>query len=63
MNSGGITTKIFRFANVLVGHIPGGMGHGNVLANSIVSGMSGSAVADAGGLGKIIIRAMKDQRV
>lgn len=61
MNTGGITTKIFKFANAIVGRIPGGMGHANVLSNIIVSGMSGSAVADAGGLGQIIIKAMDDQ--
>lgn len=61
MNTGGITTRIFRFANTLVGRIPGGMGHANVVANIIVSGMSGSAVADAGGLGQIIIKAMHDE--
>ena len=61
MNTGGITTRIFRFANTLVGRIPGGMGHANVVSNIIVSGMSGSAVADAGGLGQIIIKAMRDE--
>lgn len=61
MNTGGITTRIFNFANTLVGRIPGGMGHANVVSNIIVSGMSGSAVADAGGLGQIIIKAMEDQ--
>lgn len=61
MNSGGITTRIFKFANVLVGRIPGGMGHANVVSNIIVSGMSGSAVADASGLGQVIIKAMREQ--
>lgn len=61
MNSGGITNRIFKFANTLVGRMPGGMGHANVVSNIIVSGMSGSAVADAGGLGAVIIKAMRDQ--
>ena len=60
MNVGGITTKIFKFADVCVGHITGGLGHTNVLASIIFAGMSGSAVADAGGLGAIEIRAMQD---
>jgi len=60
MNSGGITTRIFDFANALVGRIPGGLGHANVFASVIFAGMSGSAVADAGGLGAIEMKAMKD---
>ena len=60
MNSSGITTRIFAFARVLVGHIPGGLGHVNVLSSLIFSGMSGSAVADAAGLGMIEIKAMRD---
>ncbi len=61
MNSGGITTRIFDFANALVGRIPGGLGHANVFASIIFAGMSGSAVADAGGLGAIEIKAMRDK--
>lgn len=61
MNTGGITRKIFKFASALVGHIPGGLGHANVLASVIFSGMSGSAVADAGGLGQIEIQAMTEE--
>lgn len=60
MNSSGITTRIFDFANHIVGHITGGLGHANVLASIIFSGMSGSAVADTGGLGAIELQAMKD---
>lgn len=51
MNNGGVTRKIFGFANKLVGWIPGGLGHTNVLASVIFAGMSGTAVSDAGGLG------------
>ncbi len=60
MNSAGITSKIFDFADKLVGHFHGGLGHANVLASVIFSGMSGSAVADTGGLGAIELKAMKD---
>jgi tripartite ATP-independent transporter DctM subunit len=60
MNTGGITNRIFRFANALIGHIKGGLGHVNILASLIFSGMSGSAVADAAGLGLIEIKAMDD---
>jgi tripartite ATP-independent transporter DctM subunit len=61
MNTGGITNRIFNFANLLVGRIPGGMGHTNVFASIIFSGMSGSAVADTGGLGMIEMKAMTDK--
>ncbi|MCC8189916.1 MAG: TRAP transporter large permease [Planctomycetes bacterium] len=60
MNIGGITERIFRFAKALVGHIPGGLGQVNILASVIFSGMSGSAVADAAGLGQIEHKAMVD---
>ncbi len=61
MNATGITTRIFRFAKAMVGHIPGGLGHVNILASLLFSGMSGSAHADAGGLGKIEIQAMREE--
>ncbi|MCL6614829.1 MAG: TRAP transporter large permease [Firmicutes bacterium] len=61
MNSGGISRRIFNFANVLVGHLHGGLGHVNVLASIIFAGMSGNAIADAGGLGVIEIKAMRDE--
>ncbi|MGI6030787.1 MAG: TRAP transporter large permease [Eubacteriales bacterium] len=60
MNNGGVTTRIFNLCNVLVGHITGGLGHANVLASVIFAGMSGSALADAGGLGAIELAAMKE---
>ncbi|NLI22887.1 MAG: TRAP transporter large permease [Clostridiales bacterium] len=60
MNRGGVTDSIFGFCKKLVGWIPGGLGHANVAASVIFAGMSGSAVADAGGLGAIEIKAMKD---
>lgn len=61
MNSSGITEKIFRFAKALLGHYIGGMGHVNIFASLIFSGMSGSALADAGGLGQLEIKAMRDE--
>ena len=59
MNAGKITEKIFDTAKELVGWIPGGLGHANVVASIIFAGMSGSAVADAGGLCAIEMEAMK----
>jgi len=61
MNATGITDRIFTFAKTCVGHIPGGLGHVNVLASLLFSGMSGSAHADAGGLGQIEIQAMREE--
>ncbi|KFB11434.1 TRAP transporter large permease [Nitratireductor basaltis] len=60
MNTAGITERIFTFARALVGWAPGGLGHVNVGASVIFAGMSGAAVADAGGLGTIEIKAMRD---
>ena len=59
MNTAGITAKIFRFADTLVGFLPGGLGHSNVVASLIFSGMSGAAVVDAASLGQIELEAMK----
>lgn len=59
MNGMGVTERIFAFAGVLVRHITGGLGHVNVISSLIFAGMSGSAVADAGGLGAVEIRAME----
>jgi len=59
MNTAGITAKIFRFADTLVGFLPGGLGHSNVVASLIFSGMSGAAVVDAASLGQIELDAMK----
>ena len=60
MNSAGITERIFTFARSIVGWMHGGLGHVNVGASIIFAGMSGAAVADAGGLGAIEIKAMRD---
>ncbi|MBU0583309.1 MAG: TRAP transporter large permease [Alphaproteobacteria bacterium] len=59
MNSAGITDRIFRFADTLVGRAPGGLAQVNIFSSLIFSGMSGAALADVGGLGKIEIAAMK----
>lgn len=61
MNSGGITRRIIRLANSLVGHLPAGLGHVNILASLIFSGMSGSAVADTSALGTVLVPAMEKQ--
>jgi C4-dicarboxylate transporter, DctM subunit len=60
MNTGGVTTRIFKFAKAMVGHIAGGLGQVCIMANVIFSGMSGSAIADAAGLGQILHKAMVD---
>ena len=60
MNSAGITNRIYDFALALVGWLKGGLGHVNVVGSVIFAGMSGTAVADAGGIGNIEIRAMRD---
>lgn len=59
MNTGKITDQIFDFCNVLVGKWKGGLGHVNILGSLIFSGMTGSAVADASGLGLMEINHMK----
>ena len=59
MNFGGVTERIFSFCQAIIGHIPGGLGQVNVLASVIFAGMSGSGTADAAGLGKVEIDAMK----
>jgi TRAP-type C4-dicarboxylate transport system permease large subunit len=60
MNSAGITNRIYNFALALVGWMKGGLGHVNVVGSMIFAGMSGTAIADAAGLGTIEIKAMKD---
>ena len=58
MNVGTLTDRLLRFCLVLVGRFRGGLGHVNVVANVIFAGMSGSAIADAVGIGRIIIGMM-----
>ncbi|WP_247619462.1 MULTISPECIES: TRAP transporter large permease [Chromohalobacter] len=54
-----MTERIFRFADTLVGRVPGGLAQVNIFSSLIFSGMSGAALADVGGLGKIEIEAMR----
>jgi tripartite ATP-independent transporter DctM subunit len=61
MNSTGITDRLFRFANVLVGRLYGGLAQVNIVASLIFAGMSGSALADVGGLGRVEIKAMVER--
>ena len=61
MNTAGITTRLFNFARLSVGFLPGGLGHANTVASLIFAGMSGAAVADAAGLGQVELKAMKDE--
>ena len=58
MNVGSLTDRLLRFCLVLVGRFRGGLGHVNVVSNVIFAGMSGSAIADAVGIGRIIIGMM-----
>jgi tripartite ATP-independent transporter DctM subunit len=58
MNAGTISDRLLNFCVALVGRFRGGLGHVNVVASLIFSGMSGSAIADAAGIGKIIIAMM-----
>lgn len=58
MNAGTISDRLLQFCVAVVGRFRGGLGHVNVVASLIFSGMSGSAVADAAGIGKIIIQMM-----
>lgn len=59
MNAGGIMERLVRFSKSLVGHIPGGLGHVNVVSSMFFSGISGSAVSDASGLGMLEIELMR----
>ncbi|MFQ7229310.1 MAG: TRAP transporter large permease subunit [Enterocloster sp.] len=62
MNNGGVTDRIFGFAKKMIGHWSGGLAYVNVLSSLIFSGISGSALADVGGLGMIEIKAMRDEK-
>ena len=61
MDTGKITDRLVAFSRTLVGHIRGGLGHVNVVANMIMAGISGSATADAAALGSVMIPAMKKE--
>lgn len=61
MNASSVTDRLLNFCIALVGRFRGGLGHVNVVASLIFSGMSGSAVADASGVGKLIIEMMTQE--
>ncbi len=61
MNRTSVADRIFNFCNALVGYIPGGLGHVNIATSVIFAGMSGSAVADVGGIGHLSYQAMADE--
>lgn len=61
MNTAGISKHIYRFADTAVGRLPGGLAQVNIFGSLIFAGMSGSALADIGGIGRIEIDAMKDK--
>lgn len=61
MNVGGITQRLVRFANALVGHLRGGLAHVNILSSIFFAGLSGSAVADCSALGSMLIPAMEQE--
>ncbi|HET6160293.1 MAG TPA: TRAP transporter large permease [Dongiaceae bacterium] len=58
MNAGGVSERLLRFCQALVGRFRGGLAHVNVIANIIFAGMSGSAIADAAGVGKLLAEMM-----
>jgi tripartite ATP-independent transporter DctM subunit len=61
MNTAGITRRLFNLPLSFIGHVKGGMAHVNILASMLFAGMSGAAIADTAGLGKIEMKAMKDE--
>lgn len=61
MNSAGITERLVNLAKASVGHLPGGLGHINVMVSMLFAGISGSSTADAAGIGSLLIPAMKKQ--
>jgi tripartite ATP-independent transporter DctM subunit len=61
MNSAGISRYIYKFADTATGHLPGGLAQVNIFGSLVFSGMSGSALADIGGIGRIEIDAMKSK--
>ena len=61
MNGAGISKVIYRFADTAVGRLPGGLAQVNIFGSLVFAGMSGSALADIGGIGRIEIDAMKDK--
>jgi tripartite ATP-independent transporter DctM subunit len=60
MEQGEVTDRIIDFCKDLVGHLPGGLAHVNIVTSVIFAGMSGSALADAGGPGMVEVRMMRE---
>jgi tripartite ATP-independent transporter DctM subunit len=60
-NSAGITDRLVRLSQAMVGHLPGGLGHINVMVSMLFAGISGSSTADAAGIGSLLIPQMKKQ--
>ncbi len=61
MNAAGITDRLIRLSRAMVGHMPGGLGHVNVVVSMLFAGISGSSTADAAGIGSLLIPQMKKQ--
>ncbi|WP_116599062.1 TRAP transporter large permease [Primorskyibacter marinus] len=61
MNSSGITDRLIRLARAMVGHLPGGLGHVNVVVSMLFAGISGSSTADAAGIGSLLIPQMEKE--
>ncbi len=61
MNAAGITDRLIRLSRAMVGHLPGGLGHINVVVSMLFAGISGSSTADAAGIGSLLIPQMKKQ--
>ena len=61
MNSAGVTERLMNLARTMVGHLPGGLGHVNVVVSMLFAGISGSSTAEAAGIGGVMIPAMKRQ--
>lgn len=61
MNSSGITDRLIRLARAMVGHLPGGLGHVNVVVSMLFAGISGSSTADAAGIGSLLIPQMRKE--
>ncbi|OSP56007.1 TRAP transporter large permease [Pseudoruegeria sp. SK021] len=61
MNGAGITDRLIRLARAMVGHLPGGLGHVNVMVSMLFAGISGSSTADAAGIGSLLIPQMKKE--
>jgi len=62
MREGGITKRILNFSAVLLGHLPGALGHVNIFASMVFGGISGSSVADTASIGSILIPEMIEKR-